>query len=327
MKPMDFEPVIEHGWYRTLCIRKKEDPQRIYREARERRAPRALTKRGSLLIAAADHNGRMITAYDGKATALANRQEYLARLMRLLSCSHVDGVEGTPDILEELLLLNAVMVEEGYGDFLDDKLLIGTMNRGGLLGTAWEMDDRSLAFSMAGVQRLRLDGMKIMCRIATDNPDSGKTLEYCAAGINEAVANNLPVFVEGLFVKKNHGRYEVQTGTEELMGVLGVMNALGTSSVGKWLEVPYNEEFSTVARATTSPILMVQEEKERESLAVIKEYAQGMGAAPAVSGTLIGRNVLFAEEDPMLLAQAIGYTWKDHYTPEQALARARDELA
>jgi hypothetical protein len=42
------------------------------------------------------------------------------------------GVLGTPDIVEDLLLLGA----------LDDKVVIGSMNRGGLAGTSFEIDDR-----------------------------------------------------------------------------------------------------------------------------------------------------------------------------------------
>ena len=44
----------------------------------------------------------------------------------------VDGVLGTADIVEDLLLLGA----------LEDKVVIGSMNRGGLAGTVFEIDDR-----------------------------------------------------------------------------------------------------------------------------------------------------------------------------------------
>ena len=44
----------------------------------------------------------------------------------------VTGVLGTADILEDLLLLGA----------LDGKAVFGSMNRGGLAGAAFEIDDR-----------------------------------------------------------------------------------------------------------------------------------------------------------------------------------------
>ena len=52
----------------------------------------------------------------------------------------MNGVLGTPDVLEDLLLLGA----------LDDKVVIGSMNRGGLAGTAFEIDDRFTAYDARG---------------------------------------------------------------------------------------------------------------------------------------------------------------------------------
>ena len=48
---------------------------------------------------------------------------------------------GTPDILEDLLLLGA----------LEDKVVIGSMNRGGLQGAVFELDDRFTAYDAAAI--------------------------------------------------------------------------------------------------------------------------------------------------------------------------------
>ena len=48
----------------------------------------------------------------------------------------MNGVLGTPDVLEDLLLLGA----------LDDKVAIGSMNRGGLAGAVFGLDDRFTSY-------------------------------------------------------------------------------------------------------------------------------------------------------------------------------------
>ena len=55
---------------------------------------------------------------------MADRAELLDRLSVALSRPGVDGVLGTADIIEDLLLLGA----------LEGKVVIGSMNRGGLAG-------------------------------------------------------------------------------------------------------------------------------------------------------------------------------------------------
>ena len=63
---------------------------------------------------------------------MASRSDLLDRLVTALARPGVDGVLGTPDILDDLLLLGA----------LDGKVVIGSMNRGGLQGASFELDDR-----------------------------------------------------------------------------------------------------------------------------------------------------------------------------------------
>ena len=61
----------------------------------------------------------------------------LDRLVTALGIPGVDGVLGTPDVIEDLLLLGA----------LDDKFVFGSMNRGGLPGAVFEMDDRFTCYT------------------------------------------------------------------------------------------------------------------------------------------------------------------------------------
>ena len=98
-----------------------EDPGAIERAAAAR-SRSALT--GRMVLIAADHPARGALAARGRPQAMANRQDLLERLVTALERPGVDGVLGTPDIVEDLLLVGA----------LEDKIVIGSMNRGGLGG-------------------------------------------------------------------------------------------------------------------------------------------------------------------------------------------------
>jgi hypothetical protein len=52
----------------------------------------------------------------------------------------VDGLLATADIVEDLLLLGA----------LENKVVLASMNRGGLQGSVFEMDDRLTGYDVAG---------------------------------------------------------------------------------------------------------------------------------------------------------------------------------
>ncbi len=87
---------------------------------------------GRLLLVAADHPARGALGRARRPVAMASRTDLLDRLADRALPPGVDGVLGTPDILDDLLLLGA----------LEDKVVIGSMNRGGLQGAAFELDDR-----------------------------------------------------------------------------------------------------------------------------------------------------------------------------------------
>ena len=104
-------------------------PQAIA-EAATRRKRRAalLGDDNQLFIIAADHPARGALRVGERPMAMADRAELIDRLSLALGRPGVDGVLGTADIIEDLLLLGV----------LDDKVVIGSMNRGGLAGTVFE---------------------------------------------------------------------------------------------------------------------------------------------------------------------------------------------
>lgn len=156
-------------------------------EAAARRIRRPLMgDSGRLMIVAADHPARGALSVGDRKFAMANRADLLERLCLALARPGVDGVLATADILDDLLLLGA----------LDGKVVMGSMNRGGLQGASFELDDRFTGHRPQDIERLGFDAGKLLLRIDFDDPGSLTTLESTARAIDDMAARGLPVFVE-----------------------------------------------------------------------------------------------------------------------------------
>ncbi|WXG46320.1 MAG: aldolase [Candidatus Atabeyarchaeum deiterrae] len=293
----------------------------IISEESKRRVRRAnLTKDGRLTILAADHPARMVTQVGENPVAMGDRYELLGRILRVITDEEFDGVMSTPDIIEELLIINHLIKEAGGRSFLDNKVILGCMNRGGLSGTAFEMDDRMTAYTAESIRRTRIDAAKIMVRLETSEKESGNTIGYCVEAINRLNDLGIPVFIEPLPVKKEDKKYKMLKNTESLIQVIGVATGLGYSSANCWLKIPYCESFDRVARATTCPILLLGGEATGDPTDILKQFVEGMKAAKNVRGALVGRNVIYpGKDDPLAVASAVsGIVHKD-FTVDDAI--------
>jgi DhnA family fructose-bisphosphate aldolase class Ia len=280
--------------------------QIVLEEARNRARRKKLTKDGKLTVLAADHPARMITAVGDNPIAMGDRYELLGRILRVITDEEFDGVMSTPDIIDELFIINHLLKEAGGRGFLDNKVILGCMNRGGLGSTAFEMDDRMTAYTAESIKDMRLDAAKIMFRLETSEKDSGATISYCAETMNQLNKNGIPVFVEALPVKKEAGRYKTTRSVESLVQVVGVGAGLGYSSLKTWLKIPYCDNFERVARATTCPILLLGGEATGDPTDTLRQLVEGMKAGSNVRGALVGRNVTFpGKDDPLAVALAI----------------------
>ena len=112
---------------------RSRDPGRIMRLLAARRKRELLGPDGKLMIIACDHPAPGALSAAGRATAMASRTDLLDRLVTALTRPGVDGLLATADIAEDLLMLGV----------LEEKLVFASMNRGGLQGAAFEMDDRN----------------------------------------------------------------------------------------------------------------------------------------------------------------------------------------
>jgi len=296
------------------------DPERSLRAAKERKRREGLTKNGKLNILAADHPARRVTRVGDDPLRMADRREYMARILRVMMCDGVDGLLATMDILEDLLLLHDLMRESGGPAFLDDKVLIVSFNRGGLLGSSWEIDDPASGPTAASCVEWGLDGAKILLRLCDAEKDSLKTLLATVQAITELNAVGLPIFLESLPVARVEGGYKIIKKADELARTAGAAAALGDSARYLWLKLPYCENYEMVARATTLPILLLGGEPVGDATPFFRELAAGLNAGPNVRGALVGRNILFpGDDDPLAAIEAVAGIIHKGWAVEQAL--------
>jgi hypothetical protein len=296
------------------------DPERSLRAARERKRRTQLTKGGRLNILAADHPARRVTRVGEDPLRMADRREYMARIMRALQSESVDGLLATMDIIEDLLIIHDLMRESGGEGFLDGRVLIVSFNRAGLLGSSWEIDDPVSGPSAESCKEWGLDGAKILLRLCDEEPDSLKTLLATVRVITELNAVGLPMFLESLPVVKVEGGYKIVKTAEELARTAGAAAALGDSARYLWLKLPYCENYELVANSTTLPILLLGGEPVGDATPFLRELASGLKAGPNVRGALVGRNILYpGDDDPLAVIESVGGIIHKGWTVDQAL--------
>jgi hypothetical protein len=294
------------------------DPERVVKAAASRRRRTQLTRDGRLNLVAADHPARGVMNAQDEPMAMAHRGSFLARVVRALQAA--DGVMATMDVLEDLLLLDDLLREAGGVPLLDDKLLIPSLNRGGLLGSAWELDDPMTGPDAGACAALGMDGGKVLLRVNLDDRDSLRTLEAVAVAVTELARLGLAVFLEPLPVQRVEGAWRVDKRPEPMAQLIGIAQALGETSRHTWLKLPYFEPFEAVAHATTLPILILGGESTGDPKSLLRQVAAALATGPTVRGALAGRNVLYpGGDDPLVAAEMINALVHGDASIEQAI--------
>ena len=296
-------------------------PEIIEQQARARKRRPQLAPRGKITILAADHPGRGVTQLANDPWRMADRREYLARIVRVLLQSDFDGFMSTPDMVEDLLILDYLLQEAGAPSFLDGKVLVGCMQRGGVAGVAGEFDDRFSAYTPQSLARLNLDGGKMMFRFAPEEEGTLRTIYYCAEAINGLSRRRLHAFVEPLNVVRDEDSWKIHNDTDALVTLVGIASALGETSQYLWLKIPYCEAFARVASATTLPVLLLGGPSNEDPRQTFEDFAQAVNSGANVRGAMVGRNLTFpGAEDPAGVAQAIYHIVHDNISVDEALA-------
>ncbi|MFE9400416.1 deoxyribose-phosphate aldolase [Streptomyces sp. NPDC006530] len=256
-------------------------------EAAARRVRRPLLRGdgGRLMVIAADHPARGALGVGADGLAMADRGELLDRLCLALSRPGVDGVLAGADVLEDLLLLGA----------LEDKVVIGSMNRGGLAGAAFEMDDRFTGHRAQDLERLGFDAGKLLLRIDYRDPGSLDTLHAAARAIDAMAERRLPVFVEPFICHRHEGGIRNDLSAGAVTRSIAIASGLAGTSAYTWLKVPVTEnpdDMAEVMAASTLPAVLLGGDLEDDRDAAFEKW-RGALRLPTVQGLVAGRSLLY----------------------------------
>ncbi len=238
---------------------------------------------GQLFLVAADHPARGVLSAGEDPNAMADRGELLDRLVTALGRPGVDGVLATADVVEDLALLGA----------LDGKVVLGSMNRGGLAGSAFELDDRFTGYTADAIARSGLDGGKMMLRIADGDPVTVETMMACARAIDALASRELLAMVEVFAAARDgNGMVRNDNSTDRLRRAIAITSGLGSTSAFTWLKLPVVDDMAAVAAATTLPIVLLGGDPGRDAAATFARWHEAM-AIPQVRGLVAGRALLY----------------------------------
>ncbi|MFE9643104.1 deoxyribose-phosphate aldolase [Streptomyces sp. NPDC006365] len=258
-------------------------------EAAARRSRRPLIgDSGRLMIVAADHPARGALGVGDRRLAMANRADLLERLCIALSRPGVDGVLATADILEDLLLLGA----------LENKVVMGSMNRGGLAGASFEMDDRFTGHRPEDIARLNFDAGKLLLRIDYDDPGSLATLESTARAVDAMAERRLPLFVEPFISRRVEGKVRNDLSAEAVTRSIAIASGLGGTSAYTWLKLPVTsdpDDMAATLETSTLPVVLLGGEVGKDQEGAYERWRKAL-RLPTVQGMVVGRSLLYPAE-------------------------------
>jgi DhnA family fructose-bisphosphate aldolase class Ia len=258
-------------------------------EAAARRVRRPLIgDSGRLMIVAADHPARGALGVGEHRLAMANRADLLERVCVALSRPGVDGVLATADILDDLLLLGV----------LENKVVMGSMNRGGLAGASYEMDDRFTGHRAEDIERLRFDAGKLLLRIDYDDTGSLETLRTTARAVDDMAARRLPLFIEPFISRRVEGTVRNDLSAEAVTRSIAIASGLGGTSAYTWLKLPVTsdpDDMAEVLEASTLPAVLLGGEVGRDQDGAYERWRKAL-RLPTVQGMVVGRSLLYPAE-------------------------------
>jgi DhnA family fructose-bisphosphate aldolase class Ia len=238
---------------------------------------------GRAVILAADHRARGIVTVERYA-------DYLAALRAALPAC--DAVMASAQPLADLA---AEAVASGQSTLL-------SLNRTGLAGTAFELDDR-LVSTVAGAARRGYTGVKVMTRVDPTDRSGADQLEMLGAVIEQASAAQLSCLVEPL--TWTHGAMD--RGVDGIIWSAIIAHDLGAPL----LKVPVpdaaagSERIEAVQRVVESvgvPVLFLGGPRVNDRDTVLAEVSDVIAGGAA--GMAIGRAV-YQDPDPAQMAKDI----------------------
>ena len=261
-------------------------PSTIAQAAASRVRPGPLRESDRLLIIAADHPARGAIGIGSSPMAMADRYDLLDRLVTALSVPGVNGLLGTPDIVEDLLLLGV----------LDGKYVFGSMNRGGFLGAVFELDDRFTAYSVPTIVKSGLEGGKMLLRLNFGDAATAATVESCAAAISDLASAGRIAMIEPFLNRMENGRPRNDLSPDAVIQSMAIASGLGSTSAFTWLKIPVVDDMERVVAAATQPLVLLGGERDGQPEEMFTRWSRALNL-PGVRGLAVGRNLLYPADD------------------------------
>lgn len=278
--------------YTQVTDLRAADPGAVARGWDNRTTRPTIRGDGRLMIVAADHPARGALAVGNRPTAMNSRTDLLDRLRAALADPGVDGVLATSDILDDLLLLGA----------LEDKVVFSSFNRGGLAGATFEFDDQMTAATPESTAVAKMNGGKMLCRIALDDPGTVSTMAACAKAVDELAARGLIAMLEPFMSSRVNGKVRNDLSPDAVIKSVHIGQGLGSTSAYTWMKLPVVEEMDRVMESTTLPTLLLGGDPADPDEAFASwEKALGL---PSVRGLIVGRTLLYPADDDVSSAVA-----------------------
>jgi DhnA family fructose-bisphosphate aldolase class Ia len=268
------------------------NPAAVRAALRDRVRPAGLPADGKMMLIAADHPARGAISVGTDSMAMADRASLLVRIVTALNQPGVDGILGQPDILEDLAVLGA----------LDGKLVFGTMNRGGIVGANWELDDRMTAYDAAHTASMNLDGAKMLLRIEDTDPGVARTIEACAQAVTDLADRDLIAMLEPLpYEITSEGKAKLIKDDAKLIRATAIAAGMGATSAYTWLKLPAWSDIAAAAAVSTLPVLILGGDPGDNWDAAFADWARAL-EQPTVRGLVIGRALLFPPDGDVAAA-------------------------
>jgi DhnA family fructose-bisphosphate aldolase class Ia len=278
--------------YAEVTELRSRDPWAIGRAlAARRRRPTFLPTDGRLMLVAADHPARGALAAQGRPAAMHDRRDMLDRLQTALARPGVDGLLATADVAEDLLLLGA----------LEDKVVVASMNRGGLAGASFELDDRMTGYDVAGVVQARFDAAKMLNRIDLDDAGTVAMLETAGRTVTELARAGVVAMLEPFLSRRVDGRVVNDLSADAVIRSVHITQGLGATSAFTWLKLPVVAEMERVMDATTLPTLLLGGDPSGRPDETYASWRSAL-SLPSVRGLVVGRTLLYPPDDDVEVA-------------------------
>ncbi|MDO5747858.1 MAG: deoxyribose-phosphate aldolase [Actinomycetaceae bacterium] len=271
--------------FRELIELRTYEPHLIGEALAQRPRPPAYKKGEKMMIIACDHPARGALGAGNNPFAMGDRQELLQRCQEALSRPGVTGFLGTADLVEDLTLMGA----------LDNKHVFGSMNRTGLQGARFEMDDRFNCYDVAGIQASGLDGGKVLLRVNYADVACAPTLEATGKAISDLAARNKIAMIEPFISSWIDDTIVNDLRSEAMIKAIAIASGLGNTSAYTWLKLPCVDNMEHVMKATSLPSLILGGKVDKELDVTMQKWAEAL-RLPQVKGLVIGRSLLFPPE-------------------------------